>query len=154
MCLATQVSEFPTKYLTHASDAVIRNSVSKGNPTFYDTGSVVILFTIVRLLSLFWSRSVQSTAPYSWSSILTVRFPLNLNLPSGLFPSAVPTLSVYAPLISHTWATRPSHLILFHIIIQIILGEERGSWHFYYQVFFVYYFISLRPEYLPQQPIL
>jgi hypothetical protein len=49
---------------------------------------------------------------------------LRLGLPSGLFPSGFPTNNLYPFLFSPIRATCPTHLILLHLIILIILGEE------------------------------
>jgi hypothetical protein len=46
-----------------------------------------------------------------------------LDLLSGPFLSGSPTNIVYAVLISPMCAVRPAHLILLHLITQIIFGE-------------------------------
>jgi hypothetical protein len=49
---------------------------------------------------------------------------LHFVLPSGLFPSGLPTNNIYAVLFSPICAICSSHNILFYLIILIILGEE------------------------------
>jgi hypothetical protein len=50
-----------------------------------------------------------------------------LCLPSDLFSSGFPTSNLYAFLFSTIRPTCPAHLILLHLIILIILGEEYNS---------------------------
>jgi hypothetical protein len=52
---------------------------------------------------------------------------LRLSLPSGLFPSGLPTKTLYTPLLSHIRATCPVHLILLYFITLTILGKENRS---------------------------
>ena len=68
-------------------------------PIFYETQRCITTFTIAHHLSLFSAGSVQSILPHptSWRSILILS---SLGLPSGVFPSGVPTKTLYAPLLS------------------------------------------------------
>ena len=50
-----------------------------------------------------------------------------MGLPSGLFPSDFPTKNLCTPLLSPIRATCPAHLILLHLIIRTIWGEEYRS---------------------------
>ena len=47
-----------------------------------------------------------------------------MGLPSGLFPSAFPTKTLYMSLLSPIRATCPAHLILLYFITRTVLGEE------------------------------
>ena len=71
-------------------------------PEFCGTRRFITAFTIVRHLSLSWSRSIQPILPHptSWRSILISSSYLRLGLPSGLFPSGSPTTILCTPLLS------------------------------------------------------
>jgi hypothetical protein len=62
--------------------------------------------------------------PVSLRSILILSTHLRLSLPSSLFLSGSPTNILYSFLFSPIRTTWHAHLILFHLIILIMLGEE------------------------------
>ena len=68
----------------------------------YGTRRFITAFITTRHLPLFWTRSVQSTPlhPTSWRSTLILSFQLRLGLPTGLFPSSLPTKTPQAHLLS------------------------------------------------------
>ena len=94
----------------------------------YGTRRFITAFTSAGHLSLSWASSIQSIPPHptSWRSILILSH-LRLGLPSGLFPSCIPTKTLYKPPSSPIRATRPTHLILLDFIARKILGEEYRS---------------------------
>jgi len=70
-------------------------------PAFYRTQMFITAFTSARHLSLSWSRSIHSMPLSHFLKIHhNIILPLHLGLPSGLFPSAFPTKTLYAPLLS------------------------------------------------------
>jgi len=68
----------------------------------------------------------MSSHPTSWRYILILSSHLCKGLPNSLFPSGLPTKTLYAPVLFHIHATRPAHLIL-HFITHTILGEQYRS---------------------------
>ena len=98
-------------------------------PAFYGTRRFITTLTSVRHLSLSWARPIQSISshPTSWRSILILSIHIRLGLPSGLFPSGIPTKTLYTPLSSPTRATCPAHIILLDFITRTILGAEYKS---------------------------
>ena len=72
-------------------------------PTFYGNRRFITAFTSARHLSL--AISIQSISPSltPWISILILSFHLRLGLPSGLFPSGLPTKTLYCLLFIMRW---------------------------------------------------
>ena len=98
-------------------------------PALYGTQCFITAFTSVRHLSLSWASSIQSILPHpnSWRFILILSSYVRLGLPSGLFPSDVPTKTLYTPLPSSIRATCPAHLILLDFTTRTMLGEKYRS---------------------------
>ena len=89
-------------------------------PAFYGTQRFITAFQSAHHLSVL-SQLNPVYAPHPTSSHLC------LGIPSGLFPSGLPTKTLYMPLPSPICATCPTHLILLDFITQTILGEEYRS---------------------------
>ena len=80
-------------------------------------------------LILSWGRSTQIMPPSHFlKTILILSSHLCLGLPSGLFPSGFPTISLYAPHLSphmcymppisnYSWFVHPNNIIMFHNLI-------------------------------------
>jgi hypothetical protein len=71
-------------------------------PAFYRIRRFITVFTRTRHRSLSWARWSQPTSSNTISlrSILILSLHLPLGLPSGLFPSGLPTIILYAILVS------------------------------------------------------
>jgi hypothetical protein len=81
-------------------------------------------------LSVSWARSIQSMPPHpnSWKSMLILSFHQCLGLSNLLFPSGLPTKTLYVPFVSRARATCSVHLMVLNLITQIICGEECKPW--------------------------
>ena len=104
-------------------------AASQEIPRIYGTRRFITALTSLRHLSLTWASPIQSIYPHptSWRSILILSTHLSRGLPSGLFPSAFPTKTLYAPLSSPIRATCPAYFIILDFITRTILGEEYES---------------------------
>ena len=78
---------------------------------------------------LFSARRESSPCPLptSWRSILILSSHLCLWIASGLFHSIFCTKTYYTPFLFPICATRPTFLILLHLITRIIFGEHYRS---------------------------
>jgi hypothetical protein len=93
----------------HSADLVEKLTglqLVKKFPEFYGTWRFITAIINACQLSLLWAGSI-----HSWRYILIVSSHLRLGLPSGLFPSSLPTKTLYTHLPSLIRATYPAHLI-------------------------------------------
>ena len=117
-----------TKRLTPRSKVLLEKLLVpqsfKKSHSVYLTRKFITVFTKAQHLLLSSAKSIQSMPPtYSRITILILSSHLGIGLPSGLFPSGFPTKALCAPLLSPTRATCLAHLILLHLITQIVFGE-------------------------------
>ena len=95
-------------------------------PVFYATRRFIVAFIRAHQLSLYWARLIRFMPAHStWRSILILSSHLHLGLPSHLFPSGLPTKTVYAPVLPQY--PYPAHLNL-ELITLIIFGDECRSY--------------------------
>ena len=127
-------------------------------PAFYGTRRFITAFTTARHLPLSWTNSFQSmpSHPTSWRSTILLSIHLRLGLPSGLFPSGLPTKTLCALLLFTIRATCYAHLILLDLITRTIMDEEYRSLSSLIMFFspFPCYFVPLELKYSPQHLIL
>jgi hypothetical protein len=102
----------------------------KNFPRYYGRRRFITVLTRALHLSLSWNKYIQSMSPHTISlrTILILFSHLRLCLHSGLFPSGVPTETLYTFLFSPVHPTYPSRLILLDLIILIMFGEEYKLW--------------------------
>jgi len=109
------------------SPSWLANSHSASQEIIHLLRNLKVLYLVQNslLLILSWATWNQFTTynPTSQRSILILSSHLHLWLPSGLFPSSFLTKILYSFLISATYATGPTHLILLDLVTLIILGE-------------------------------
>ena len=102
---------------------------TKNLPRFVGTRKFITPFTSARHLFLSWSISIQSTPSHytCWRSTLISSSHLHLGIPNCLFPSDLPTKTLYATLLSFTRATYPAHHFLLDVITRIRFGKETNG---------------------------
>ena len=86
-------------------------------PAFHETRRFITALTSVRHFSLSWASPIQSIYPHptSWRSILILSTHLRLGLPSGLFPSSIPTKTLYTPSL-HPYVPHAQPISFFSIL--------------------------------------
>jgi len=118
-----------TSWRTVLLEKLTNPKLVKKFPAFYGIRRFIISFTSARHLSLSWGGAeyqVHATTSY----FLKIHFyiiHLCIGLPSGLFPSVLPTTTLYAPHLYPVCATYSVHLILLDSITRTMLGEEYRS---------------------------
>ena len=99
---------------------------------FYGSRRFTTAPTSDRHLSLYWASSIQSIPPHPtfWRSISILSSHLRQGLPSGLFPSGFPSITLYTPLLSPVRATCPAQLILLDFITRVIYTDHFNNLFF------------------------
>ena len=94
-------------------------------PAFHGTRRFITALTSVRHLPLSWVSPIQSIYPHPTScrSILILSTYLRPGLPSGLFPSGLPTKTLYTPLLTHTRHMPSPFLYFFNTNINVGSGR-------------------------------
>ena len=93
LCLSSKLSTVTNSL----GQSFLRSSASQENPRIFWTPIFNPAFTKARHLSLFWAKSIQSTAPHptSWRSILILSSHISLGLPCGVSHSILSCLNVF-----------------------------------------------------------
>jgi len=105
-------------------------------PPPYESRKVITVFSRAHHWFLYWARYIQSTPshPIPLKSSIILCFHRRLCLPSGLFPSGLPTEILYAFLIPHMRATYLTNFILLDSVILITFDEAYKLWNPHYAV--------------------
>ena len=90
-----------------------------------------------------------------WRSVLVLSSHLLTDLASCLFPASFPIKTLCAPFLFPMRAQCPAHLIILDLLTRIILPEECRFWNSpLFTLIHYCYFVTFRPKYLPQYPII
>ena len=128
-CLCPLSNNWLTPYSRVLPEKLTVPHLVKKFPAFYEHRKFITVFASARHLSLISASSIQFMPhPTCWRCIITLSSHLRLGLPSGVFPSGLPTKTLYKPLLSPIRATCPAHLILLDLISRAIFGEQCWSY--------------------------